>query len=127
MLFYLSVYLFGAVSYGLIEILWRGYTHWTMILTGGICFLSIYVVNTVFTDINILLRALISAVIITAVELTVGVIVNIKLGWNVWDYSAVKFNFLGQISLVYSFFWYLLSIPASILCVMINRAVFKNI
>ena len=98
-----------------------------MILTGGICLLSIYVVNTVFTDINILLRALISAVIITAVELTVGVIVNIKLGWNVWDYSAVKFNFLGQISLVYSFFWYLLSIPASILCVMINRAVFKNI
>ena len=105
LLFYICVYLFGAVSYGLIEILWRGYTHWTMIVTGGFCFLSIYLVNVFLGDVNIFIRALISALIITAAELAVGLLVNVKLGLGVWDYSSLKFNFLGQISLVYSFLW----------------------
>ncbi len=26
----------------MVEILWRGYTHWTMTLTGGVCFLVLY-------------------------------------------------------------------------------------
>ena len=29
----------GAVGYGLIEIIWRGYTHWSMLGAGGICFM----------------------------------------------------------------------------------------
>ena len=29
----------GAMGYGLIEILWRGYTHWSMLTAGGICFM----------------------------------------------------------------------------------------
>ncbi|MBR5453746.1 MAG: hypothetical protein IKV54_06685 [Clostridia bacterium] len=126
LLFYICVYLFGAVSYGLIEILWRGYTHWTMIVTGGFCFLSIYLVNVFLGDVNIFIRALISALIITAAELAVGLLVNVKLGLGVWDYSSLKFNFLGQISLVYSFLWYLLSLPASLICTAVNRSVFRN-
>ena len=29
---------FGALGYGLIEILWRGHTHPSMLTAGGICF-----------------------------------------------------------------------------------------
>ena len=35
----------GSVLYGTIEILWRGYTHWTMLLAGGICLALFYVFN----------------------------------------------------------------------------------
>ena len=34
-----ALFLFvGGISYGLLELLWRGRTHWTMLL-GGVCFL----------------------------------------------------------------------------------------
>ena len=36
----LSVFSIGAAGYSLLEILWRGNTHWTMTLAGGICFMG---------------------------------------------------------------------------------------
>ena len=30
------MFLFGGFGYGLIEVLWRGRTHWSMVLCGGI-------------------------------------------------------------------------------------------
>ena len=29
----------GSAGYGLVETLWRGHTHWTMLVAGGVCFL----------------------------------------------------------------------------------------
>ena len=37
---------------------------------------------------------------------------NIKMGLNVWDYSDLPFNFMGQVSLIFSIFWFFLSIVA---------------
>ena len=37
-----AIFLLGALGYGAVETLWRGGTHWTMLLTGGVCFLLIY-------------------------------------------------------------------------------------
>ena len=39
------VYSFGAVVYCFIEVLFRGFTHWTMGLTGGAALVGIYRVN----------------------------------------------------------------------------------
>ena len=39
-------------------------------------------------------------------------IVNIILQWNVWDYSNVPFNVMGQICLPFSIIWFFLSLPA---------------
>lgn len=39
------LFLFGGISYCLIEISWRGYTHWTMGIVGGLCFLGIGLLN----------------------------------------------------------------------------------
>ena len=35
----MAVFVMGGLGYGAIEILWRGATHWSMLLTGGICLL----------------------------------------------------------------------------------------
>ena len=42
-------------------------------------------------------QMLICSIIITAVEFTSGLILNVWLGLGIWDYSNMPFNILGQI------------------------------
>ena len=116
----LFCFAFGGVFYGMLEIAVRGYTHWTMVLTGGAVLALINLVNK-SKNINLFYRCVIGAVIITSLELAVGMLVNIHLGWGVWDYSDKPFNFLGQICLQFFGCWFLLCIPAYKMCDLINR------
>ena len=50
--------------------------------------------------------ALAGAVIITVYELAVGLLVNVKFGWHVWDYSAQPGNVLGQICPTFTVIWF---------------------
>lgn len=113
---YGSVYAIGAVGYSIIEILWRGFTHWSMALTGGICFVVIYILNLKNIFSGIMKKCAACSLAITAVEFSVGCIVNLKLKWNVWDYSSIPFNILGQICPVYSVLWFFLAIPLCPFC-----------
>ena len=119
----LFIFSIGSVTYSFIEILWRGYTHWTMGILGGICMFLIYVIN-VSCKANILLKAVISATVITLLEFVTGVIVNLIFKLNVWDYSPLRFNVLGQVSLLYSFLWFLLCIPCLFLCTILKHRIF---
>lgn len=116
----LFAFLMGFFIYSMIEIINRGYTHWTMALTGGLVMSILYAVNSIRT-ISLIRSCFIGAFIITAIEFAVGVLVNIVMGWNVWDYSTVPMNFLGQICLPFSAAWFLLCIPAYYLCMAIRR------
>ncbi len=107
----LSVFSIGAITYPLLEILWKRGTHWSMAVAGGVCFCTLYNIYNNFKRLTFLQRGLISSAVITTVEFTIGVIVNIWQKWQVWDYSAFKFNFLGQICLAYSTLWFLFSLP----------------
>lgn len=111
---YFYIWLFGGITYGLIEILWRGYTHYSMVITGGICFLVIYRLSEL--ERNIVVKSIMGALAITAIELTVGVVVNIIFGLGVWDYSEVPLNLLGQICPIYTLLWFLLCIPGMHMC-----------
>lgn len=51
------------------------------------------------------------AAAVTTVEYFTGVLVNLRLGWNVWNYADRPLNVLGQICPLYSLFWFGLSIP----------------
>ena len=108
--------IFGTLYY-FIEILWRGHSHWTMWLLGG--FLASCVIGnineTLTEDMSLLYQGFISALGVTLAEFIVGLIINALLGWNVWDYSNMPFNLYGQICLLYSCLWLLLSIPCVIL------------
>lgn len=105
------IFAFGAINYVAIEILWRGHTHWTMAVAGGLCAMLIYVFNMEFHNVNLIYKCLVGAVIITSVELVTGLIVNMTLKWDVWDYSQRAFNFLGQICPRYFVYWFMLCIP----------------
>jgi len=90
----------GAVLYGALELLWRGRTHWTMLILGGVCFAVMYLIATRSTW-PLLQKWISSAAVITALEFLAGAAVNIRLGWDVWDYSDQPFNLFGQICLLY--------------------------
>lgn len=113
---YFCVFSLGGLCYGLIEILWRGYTHWTMGLTGGAAFLGIYLINEKYRRLPLPLRCLFGCGIITTLELGVGLLVNKVFRLHVWDYSRQPLNLFGQICPLFSFAWFLLSFPACRLC-----------
>ena len=81
------VYSVGSFGYVLLEVLWRGYTHWTMAVTGGICFLAIYKANLKLGGKSIILKCFAGAAVITAAEL-LGHTCKYNFKWNVWDYSS---------------------------------------
>lgn len=108
--------LVGGIIYGLIEFLARGYTHWTMVVLGGICFVAVGLLNEVIPwEMPLVVQMLCGCIIITTLEFVTGYIVNIRLGWAVWDYSDRWGNLLGQICPLYSFYWFLLSAVAIVL------------
>ena len=116
---YLLVYLSGAALYGLMELCWRGWTHWTMLLCGGLCFTLMYLVSG--SELSLVKKWLLSTCIITTVEFVAGCIVNLRLHWQVWDYSSLPFNLLGQICPRFILMWFALSIPGVALCTLLHR------
>lgn len=112
---YLILLAIGGIVYCGIEILVRGFTHWTMFLVGGICFILIGIINEITPKMPLVRQMLLSAVIITVAEFVSGCILNIWLDLDIWDYSNETFNLLGQISLKHTIYWFLLSCVGIIL------------
>lgn len=112
----LIVALFGGALYSLAEILFRGYTHWSMTITGGICLLLIYSRYEKKPREPLAKKCVYGALVITAAEFTAGCIVNLWLKWDVWDYSAHPFNIMGQICPLFTAMWFFITIPAVWLC-----------
>lgn len=108
---YSAVWLVGSAGYNLLEILWRGFTHWTMAVTGGLCFFLLYRLNLRRPREGVLRKCLRGTFAVTAVEFLVGCVVNRLLKWQVWDYSGRFGNLLGQVCPLYTGLWFLLCIP----------------
>lgn len=108
-----AVLFLGGAGYGLIELCWRGHTHWTMVLTGGVCLLILYRVNQLWQGEFLVFRCIKGAILITCVEFVVGLLVNRLLHWAVWDYSGAVGNLLGQVCPLYFLLWYFLCYPIS--------------
>ena len=106
-----TLWLWGGFLYYVIEVAWRGYSHPTMFIIGGLCFLLLGGINNWFTwNMSIITQALVGAGAITFTEFISGVIINHGLSLNVWDYSAMPLNLAGQICLAYSLLWIPLSV-----------------
>lgn len=102
--------LIGGITYMLIELTWRGYSHISMFILGSICFLLLGGINEFLPwELGFVWQMLIGAGIVTILELIFGIVVNVWLELEVWDYSNLPFNFMGQICLPFSFAWTLLS------------------
>jgi uncharacterized membrane protein len=117
----------GGLIYILIELLWRGHTHISMFVLGGICFVAIGLINEIFPwDFGFLWQSMIGAVVVTVLEFITGLVVNVWLGLNVWDYSDMPLNILGQICLPFSIAWIALSAIAIVLDDYLRYWLFKE-
>ena len=113
---YLFLFIVGGAVYYSMEMLFRGYSHYSMAILGGICFIACGLLNEILSwDTSLLLQGLIGSGIITVLEFLTGVLVNIILHLNVWDYSNIPLNVLGQICLPFSLLWVIIAIGAIIL------------
>ena len=119
---YMLIFAFGAAGYGAIELGFRGRTHWTMLITGGICFVFVYMI-ALNRKIRKWQKWILGGLVITVVEFIVGVIVNIGLDWKVWSYADMPYNLLGQVCPAFSFAWCLLCIPVMWLCRSVEREI----
>ena len=106
-----GLFLLGGGGYVGLELLWRGRSHVSMFAAGGICFLLLGRLQR--TRLAPTLQCVLGAVIITAVELLTGLLVNRT--YRVWDYRQMPFNFLGQICLPFSLLWLPVSLGAMVL------------
>lgn len=98
-----------------------------MFFVGGMAFYQIGCINEYLEwEIPIQNQMLMGALIITCLEFYAGLIVNVLLGWNVWDYSKLPLNVMGQICLPFCLIWYFLSGVAIVLDDYIRYWLFKE-
>lgn len=117
----------GGLGYMGLEILWRGRTHWSMGLVGALCFILIGGLNNYLPwEMSLFKQGLIGSCVVTAAEFLFGIILNLYLQWNVWDYSNLPFNLLGQVCLPFSLLWVLVSIVVVILDDYLRYFLFKE-
>ena len=110
---YPLVLLLGAAGYPLAELCWRGRTHWSMALLGGMCLCGIlYVSECTEGVLDLFSRALLCSIIISEAEFIFGVMFNLIAGLGIWDYTEKPLNLLGQVCAEYSLLWLSLSLPA---------------
>lgn len=123
----MTLFICGGITYILIELAFRGYSHWTMFILGGILFVEIGWLNELFDwDMSLIFQGVIGSIIITISEFIAGVILNLWLNLGVWDYSNMPFNIMGQICLPFSFAWIFVAIAAVILDDFLRHWIFKE-
>lgn len=121
------LFLIGGFIYYIIEVLFRGYSHWSMFILGGVCFVIIGILNEFFKwELLFQYQCLIGATVITVLEFVTGCIVNLWLGWNIWDYSDMPMNIMGQICLPFSAIWFALSSIAIVVDDLIRYLLFDE-
>lgn len=124
---YLFLFIAGGFSYFYMEILYRGYSHYSMIICAGLAFILSGSIRSLFHNrLSFVAQMLSSCLIITLLEFITGYIVNIRLNQNVWDYSSLPYNFMGQICLVYSLLWLCISVLCIILYNVICHYIFDD-
>ena len=102
---YIILFGIGAFAYGLLEVIWRGNSHWSMMIAGGICFIVFSLIAERLKGAPLLYKCILGSLTITSIELVFGLIFNVLLGFSVWDYSNIPLNLFGQICLLFSVLW----------------------
>lgn len=121
------LFLIGGALYCFIEILWRGHTHWTMGVVGGLCFIIIGGLNNYLPwNMKIWKQAIIGSLVVTGCELIFGIILNLFLNLHIWDYSNMPLNIMGQICLPFTILWVFLSFVCIFLDDWIRYVLFKE-
>ncbi len=117
MLKFLKIFSIGGSAYCLIEFIYRLITDPTsikltqsisMFIVGGLCVYIIGLLNEK-TKIRMIYQSIIGTSLILLFELLFGIFLNIYLRLDIWDYSDLSFNIMGQVSLLFGFVWLFLT------------------
>lgn len=88
-----------------------------MFILGGICFVALGFINEVLPwEMPLWQQMLLGACIVTALEFLTGGLVNLWLGWGVWDYSNIPGNIMGQVCPQYFVLW----LPVSLIGIVLD-------
>lgn len=113
-------FILGGGAYVGLEHLWRGRSHVSMFIAGGLAFALL---DSIFSKypLPLVYKCIAGAAIITAIEFIAGFIVNIRMGLGVWDYSQQPLNLYGQICPQFSILWAGLTVPIACLSSLLHR------
>lgn len=113
---YLFLFWFGGSTYVALEVIWRGYSHWTMLLLAGVVFIILGLLNEIWDwNDSLIKQVAVGTIISTVFEFITGCVVNLWLGWNVWDYTGISGNILGQICFPFTILWAVISLVAIVI------------
>lgn len=116
----------GSIYYG-IELLFRGFSHWSMFLLGGICMVFMGKQGLWCQWKTPFWKQVVHCTIFVACsEFVTGIIVNKWMRWNVWDYSDRRFQIFGQTCLLFTALFSLLCIVGIVLAAMIEKYLYQN-
>lgn len=100
------LFLLGGGGYLAIELAWRGASHWTMFLAGGICLCVLQALAV--RPVCLPLAAGAGAAAVSGLEVCIGLACREVLHIAVWDYSAEWGNLAGLVCPRYCLYWFLL-------------------
>lgn len=113
---YIFLFITGGFAYGMVENISRGFSHISMFIAGGICFILIGLLNEIFPwEMSLISQMVISSLIVTVVEFVTGLVVNVWLKLNIWNYSSLPYDVMGQVCLLFTNIWFFLSLFAILL------------
>lgn len=102
----MMLFVLGGGGYLGIELAWRGTSHWTMFLAGGVCLCLLQ--GLAVRPVCLPLAAGAGAVAVSGLEVCIGLACRELLHVAVWDYSAEWGNLAGLVCPRYCLYWFLL-------------------
>lgn len=100
---YFFLWTLGGILYYSFEMIFRGFSHWTMFVLGGICMVFFAIQGRAVRWRDPLWKQVIRCTLfVTACEFITGLIVNKWLELGVWDYSDQPLHLFGQICLPFA-------------------------
>ena len=101
----LYLFIIGACAYAMLELAWRGRTHVTMAIAGGLSLIFFSLIEKRFQNRSVIFRALLSSLAVSFIELCIGIAFNLVYNMKIWDYSDQPFNLFGQICPLFTVLW----------------------
>ena len=93
----------GGCLYYSFELLFRGFSHWTMFLLGGISLLFCTIQGQILRwEDPLWIQILRCTVFVVSLEFITGIIVNKWMGLAIWDYTGLPLQLFGQICLPFA-------------------------
>ena len=114
--------------YMVLEGFWRGWTNISMLFVGGLCAFLIGELNEYekFYSLKMYQQCLIGTFITLTIEFVSGIILNIWLKLNIWNYYDTWGNICGQICIPYALLWFMLMPLCIFLDDFIRYEIFKE-